>query len=82
MRRRRVNTRLVTLRLAAGKSQCDIARDLGVHERAVQRWESGKHVPDAHRWPAYAKLLEISTHELTEAILEVIASTESNSVAQ
>src|SRR5216684_4471707 len=45
------NERLKQERLRLSLSQADLARELNVSPKAVQRWETGKHYPQPH-WRA------------------------------
>lgn len=46
------------LRVEAGLSQSEIAREVGVTSSAVALWESGKRVPRGEAAVRYAKVLE------------------------
>ena len=45
------------LRIAAGLSQADVVRAMGVDQAAVFRWENGQAMPRADKLPALADLL-------------------------
>lgn len=49
--------RIKELREAAGLSQADIVRAMGVDQAAVFRWEAGLALPRAARLPQLADLL-------------------------
>ena len=46
------------IRMAAGVSQDQVAKELGVHRMTVVRWESGKRTPTGVHRAVYARLLE------------------------
>ena len=62
-------TKLMALRLLVGLTQQQVAAKVGVRHGAVQRWESGRHVPDPRRWADYARALQIPIKQLTEILL-------------
>lgn len=45
------------IRISAGASQAEVARELGVHRTTVARWESGSRHPRAGTAAAYLALL-------------------------
>ncbi len=67
---RRLN-KLAAWRHAIGKTQAELSEVLGVNSREVQRWESGRVIPEARRWPDYARALNVAVSELTNAIIEI-----------
>ena len=51
-------------RLAAGLTQCDIARHMGVDVTTVCKWENGVTYPRSHMLPKLADLLHCSIDAL------------------
>lgn len=51
-------------RQAAGLSQYDVAKALGVHQTAISLWENGKTAPRASLLPKLAKLYNCTIDEL------------------
>lgn len=49
--------RIKELRQAAGLTQADLARRVGVNKCAVCRWDSGKAMPRADKLPQLAAVL-------------------------
>ena len=56
--------RIKELREAAGLSQADVVRAMGVNQAAVFRWEIGETMPRASKLPALADLFGCSIDEL------------------
>jgi len=52
-------TRLLTVRVARGLTQADLARRLSVSAMTVARWESGKAQPSTLQWLALADALGV-----------------------
>ena len=59
---------LKNARLAAGLSQAELAKRMGVGVKTVERWEHGKTIPYPHHRPLLARHLRITGEEL-EALL-------------
>jgi len=53
-----VGGELCRRRCAAGWSQRDVARRLGVNQTTVSAWETGRRAIPAHQATAYAALLD------------------------
>ncbi len=51
-------------RKQCGLTQAALAEKLGITDRAVSKWETGKSLPDASIMPELCKLLNISINEL------------------
>jgi len=68
--------RLKALREAAGLTQRELARQLGVHHSNIQFWESGAVPPRSEVLPAMAELLGVRVEELLghEARRKVVAA--------
>lgn len=60
--------RLARSRKAAGYTQEALAELLGVDRSTVVRWEAGKHEPLPYIRPKMARLLSVSSDELTELL--------------
>jgi transcriptional regulator with XRE-family HTH domain len=56
--------RMARLRKAAGLSQRDLAKDLGVTQRMIAYYEAHSEHPPAHLLPALVQLFSVSTDEL------------------
>lgn len=57
-------TRMARLRKAAGLSQRDLAKDLGVTQRMIAYYEAHSDHPPAHLLPALVEIFGVSTDEL------------------
>lgn len=57
---------IAALRKEKGWSQSELAERLGVTNKAVSRWETGRGYPDVELLPLIAKTLEITISELLE----------------
>ena len=55
------------LRREKGLTQESLAEDLGVSQRSVSRWETGKTMPDYALLPALCEILEVNAAELLNA---------------
>jgi transcriptional regulator with XRE-family HTH domain len=56
--------RMARLRKAAGLSQRDLAKELGVTQRMIAYYEAHSEHPPAHLLPALVQLFSVSTDEL------------------
>lgn len=61
------NTKIRKLRLAAGKTQREIAAAVGVTERTYVRWEHGQNHPDALSLVRLAGYFGVEPRELLRA---------------
>ena len=57
---------LSALRRARGWTQKDLAQQIGVTDKAVSRWETGRGFPDVSCLPALADALSVSVSELLQ----------------
>lgn len=57
---------IAALRRERGLSQKELAAELGVTDKAVSRWETGRGYPDVALLPRLAKALDVSITELLE----------------
>lgn len=64
----RVMSPLEERRRRLGKTQTDVAREVGVDRSVVARWEDGLVSPTARYLSAYAKSLEIGADELLRSV--------------
>lgn len=55
-----IGNRIATLRKRNGWTQAELAERLGVSDKAVSKWESGRGYPDITLLPAIAKLFAVS----------------------
>lgn len=55
-----VGTRIATARAAAGRTQTDIANQLGVKVSTIDKWERGSASPRSNRLTALAGILGVS----------------------
>lgn len=51
-------------RLSAGLSQSQLARETGIKQQNISRWENGTHIPDIAQCAILAKYYGISVDEL------------------
>lgn len=56
-----------TLRVEKGMTQLDLARRMGVTDKAVSKWERDLSIPDVASLPKLAEELGISVDELLQA---------------
>ncbi|HIT44787.1 MAG TPA: helix-turn-helix domain-containing protein [Candidatus Aphodovivens excrementavium] len=56
-----------TLRSEKGMTQLDLARKMGVTDKAVSKWERGLSIPDVGSLPKLAEELGISVDDLLQA---------------
>lgn len=56
--------KIAELRKAAGKTQDQLARELGVSRSSVAMWEVGAISPNAQKLPALAKALGVTINDL------------------
>lgn len=66
-------SRLRELRARRGLTQDQVAQQLGCHESAVSRWESGSRFPTAEDLVALADLFRVSTDELLGRVRQYAA---------
>jgi transcriptional regulator with XRE-family HTH domain len=66
--------RMAKFRKAAGYTQVDLAKELGVSQRVITYYEAETHHPPTHLLPVIAKALGVSTDQL----LGVVKETEKN----
>jgi transcriptional regulator with XRE-family HTH domain len=62
-----LHDRLARLRVAAGLTQREVARALGIKSPSVAQWEGGRSRPDIERLPSLASLYKVSIEELCGA---------------
>lgn len=55
---------IVSKRKEQGLTQLQLAEKLGITDRAVSKWETGKSLPDASLMPELCKLLKITINDL------------------
>lgn len=55
---------IASKRKEQGLTQLQLAEKLGITDRAVSKWETGKSLPDASLMPELCKLLEITINDL------------------
>ena len=55
-----IGKRIATLRKQNGWTQAELAAQLGVSDKAVSKWESGRGYPDIVQFPAIASLFAVS----------------------
>lgn len=60
--------RLVAARKKAGKSQEQVAEEVGVDRTTISNWERGEYTPQPDQRPTYADALRISLEELDRAL--------------
>lgn len=61
---KRITLNVKKLREAAGKSQLQLATEVGVSQPAVANWERGVFLPRAEDLPAIAKALQCNIDDL------------------
>lgn len=52
-------------RLAAGLTQSQLAKRMGVSQAAIGNWEAGRDIPSPEFIPRLAKLFKMSAEEVT-----------------
>lgn len=62
---------IAQLRKAKGLTQKDLADRLGVSDKAVSRWETGRNYPDIETLQRLAQVLEVSLEELLQGELKL-----------
>lgn len=62
---------LVLLRKEKGLTQKDLADKLGVTDKAVSRWETGKNYPDIEVLKKLANVMEVSVDDLLEGDIKL-----------
>jgi len=62
----RIGNFIAQLRREKGLTQKELAECLGVTDKAVSRWETGKGLPDTATLPELARILEVSLEELLQ----------------
>lgn len=55
---------IASKRKEQGLTQLQLAEKLGITDRAVSKWETGKSLPDASLMPELCKLLKITINDL------------------
>ncbi len=55
------------LRTEQGMTQLDLAKEMGVTDKAVSKWERDLSIPDVSSLPKLAELLGVSVEELLQA---------------
>ena len=60
----RLAERIMTLRMARGLSQEELARQLGVSRQSVSKWETGASTPELEKLTALADFFQITLDEL------------------
>ena len=60
----KINEQIAFLRKQKGLTQEELAKQLGVTNQSVSKWESGQCCPDIQLLPAIAELFEVSVDEL------------------
>lgn len=55
---------IASKRKEQGLTQLQLAEKLGITDRAVSKWETGKSLPDAYLMPELCKLLKITINDL------------------
>lgn len=71
---------IASLRKEQGLTQAVLAEKLGITDRAVSKWETGKCLPDAAIMPELCKILGISVNELLAG--EIIAMDDYKEIAE
>lgn len=51
-------------RLEKKMTQEDLARELGINNKTISRWETGKYMPDLSMFPLISKVLSVSVNDL------------------
>lgn len=67
MNNQSLGTMIRALRTERGMTQPDLARQRGVTDKAVSRWERDLSIPDVSSLPRLAGLLGVSVEELLQA---------------
>ena len=62
-----LGTMIHALRTERGMTQLDLARQMGVTDKAVSKWERDLSIPDVSSLPRLAGLLGVSVEELLQA---------------
>lgn len=62
---------IVLLRKEKGMTQKELADKLGVTDKAVSRWETGKNYPDIETLKKLAEVLEVSVNELLQGDIKL-----------
>ena len=57
---------IAALRKERGMTQLDLARQLGITDKAVSKWERGLSCPDLYTFPRLAEILGASVEELMQ----------------
>lgn len=55
-------------RLALGLTQAKLGRTVGVTQSCVQRWESGRNLPEPATFPKLARALQVDALTLTQFV--------------
>lgn len=64
MDKRQLGDRLRGLREAVGRSQEELARDAGVAQPSISKWETGQRLPDRKSITGYARALGVDPLDL------------------
>lgn len=64
MNQEKIGKFIASCRKECGFTQASLAEKLGITDRAVSKWETGKSIPDASIMLELCNLLEISVNEL------------------
>ena len=64
---------LILARKRRGLTQSELARDLGISERALRAWERAESLPDAHRVDLIEEVLALEHGGLLDLVLEAKA---------
>lgn len=67
MNNQSLGTMIRALRTERGMTQLDLARQMGVTDKAVSNWERDLSIPDVSSLPRLAELLGVSVEELLQA---------------
>lgn len=67
MEHQTLGTMIRTLRTERHMTQLDLAREMGVTDKAVSKWERDLSIPDASSLPKLAGLLDVTVDELLQA---------------
>ena len=68
MNQEKIGRFISELRKEKGMTQANMAEQLGITDRAISKWETGKSMPDSSIMLELCDLLSINVNELLKAI--------------
>lgn len=67
MQKETFGSKVASLRKEKGMTQLELARKMGVTDKAVSKWERDLSLPDVSSLPRLAEVLDVSVEELLQA---------------